>query len=316
MKDSEIYIFGGVALVGLGLGAYFLLKKPGERVLTKDKPFVPAVFATPAVTPSPSPSSVSIVSQNPIAVTPSPVVSNSPSASSSVNVTPDTAIILASQQKLREEQEKARLESEARAKADAERIRLLEIRGFEDRAAAVENLMLIDLGQIQTIENDNSRLNDFQEIALRDLFGSAEWKAEVAKCQQFVHSGCGTVDPFWGCRNHYLPMCDSREAMKIWSADNPVVSWAIPRSRVVASEQLAKWKYNEKLPSLSRLAERETTYRGIVIELKNSYGITYNPKSPEAHLRANSSATVLQTAPDSQPLIYRPQVVRPVERML
>ncbi len=201
---------------------------------------------------------------------------------------------------------------EAQRKALEVEQRQAAIRGFIDRIAAVENLMKLDLVQLTTIERDDSRMNDYeqQERRTRGVEGSVQslfawytndanpaWGEVVAQCKAQVIKNCGLGDVFGICRTAEQPRCESKIPDAAWG--NPAHAMQIRAqndhaaltadARRAAETRLAAWKRNEALPLETRLAERETQYRGMVAELSRVYGVTYQPMDAQAqaaHARA------------------------------
>lgn len=245
--------------------------------------------------------------------TPDAIKPPAPTTAPGVAVTPvvgppvvDTVAELAAQIALADAQRK--LEQQKQLEADAARQRAYDIRGFQDRIAAIENLMKLDLVQLTSIERDDSRLNDYLAQALRargaegtatDLYNrylsSPAWGEAVAACKKQVAQNCG-YDFFGICNSANQPKCESRDpsdpnwpAYQFWQRAQRDFALHTKEANEAAQGQLRMWKRSESLPAEARLSERERQYRGMVAELQRVYGVAYVPMDAEAqaaHARA------------------------------
>jgi hypothetical protein len=189
--------------------------------------------------------------------------------------------------------------------------RQAEARGFVDRIAAVENLMKLDLVSLTTVERDDSRLNDFEQMERRtrgvpetvgELFArytqdsDPAWQEAVRRCKDDVRRSCDSRGDFFGvCRTAEQPKCENKTPVPGYPAyamqqrAQSDFTQLGAQAKEAALVRLSAWKRNEALPYEARLAERESQYRGMVAELKTRYGVTYTPMDAEAqaaHARA------------------------------
>jgi hypothetical protein len=144
--------------------------------------------------------------------------------------------------------------NQLKAQQDEERRRLreIEIRGFQDRIAGVENMQALKISEIDAVNRDDSRLNDFISQAY------AEKHAEA----------CQGWDPFGVCAG-------SVDAFVRRPENNPS-----------GMSKLRAWQASTRYPLEQKLKELEVQYKGMVQESQTRFSITYNPSQPNAHARA------------------------------
>lgn len=140
----------------------------------------------------------------------------------------------------------------AQQEAEQRRMRDLEIRGFQDRIAGVENQQALKISEIDSINNDERGLNDFIQRAYEEKYASA----------------CQGWDPFLVCANSVQAFVRR------------------PENTPSGMSKLRDWQKSTRYPAEQKLKELEVQYRGMVQELQTRFSITYNPSQPNAHARA------------------------------
>jgi hypothetical protein len=140
----------------------------------------------------------------------------------------------------------------AQQEAEQRRLRDLEIRAFQDRIGAVENAQALKISEIDSINRDDSRLNDFITQAYREKHAEA----------------CQGWDPFGVCAG---------------SVDAFVRR---PENTPSGGQKLRAWQASTRFPAEQKLKELEVQYRGMVNELQARFSVTYNPSQPNAHAQA------------------------------
>jgi hypothetical protein len=141
--------------------------------------------------------------------------------------------------------------------AEQRRLRDLEIRGFQDRIAGVENQQALKVSEIDTINRNTGPLNDF-----------------ITACEREVTDSCNkSWDLFGACRNANVPKCRTAQP---GDAEYPYSGQA----------RLDRWRAEQRFPLEQKLKELEVQYAGMVNELQVRFSVTYNPSQPNAHARA------------------------------
>ena len=204
----------------------------------------------------------------------------------------------------------------AQEAANAQALKRQQAQGLIDRIGATENLMKIDLISLTTLDNDDSKFEDFYLQSLRDhgadrgvngVFeqmtrpGVPEWEADVETCRKAVVAGCG-INFFGACTNQFLPGCRSlipngdknNPADKALARAKVAYENALAQSNAEARQKVQSWKRQQALPYEARLAERETQYRSMVAELSRTFGMNYAPTEQAAHARASQTSGVLR----------------------
>ncbi|GIW32574.1 MAG: hypothetical protein KatS3mg071_2748 [Meiothermus sp.] len=175
---------------------------------------------------------------------------------------------------------------------EAERQRQAEIRGFIDRIAAVENLQMLQLAEIDKVNNNRAPLEDFRQQYINQQRNSGRFGALIGKCEEEVWNRCGR---FWWdapCRDAVMPGCRMEQPIRNGyykgTSGNPeddrnpwhiIIDEAIPW----AEQQLKEWQATQRKPYEARLVELEIQYRGMVKELKTRYGVDYTPQAANAY---------------------------------
>jgi hypothetical protein len=245
---------GSVAvLAALAGGGYYLLRRSQEAAKAEPSPVRP--------------------------VTPAPVALPAPDGPGSpVNPNATLADVLAEIQRQQAE--------------EAERLRQAEIRGFIDRIAAVENLQMLQLAEIDKVNANRAPLEDFRQQYINQQRNSGRFGTLINKCEEQVWNRCGR---FWWdapCRNDVMPGCKMEQPIRNGyykgTSGNPEDDrnpWHILTDEAIpwAEQQLREWQATQRRPYEARLVELEVQYRGMVRELKTRYGVDYTPQAANAY---------------------------------
>jgi hypothetical protein len=176
--------------------------------------------------------------------------------------------------------EAARVASEnARIAAEAAAKKAAQIQTLQSSAANIENHQMLVFAGIDSVNRDDSRLNDFINQAFQDSLNTPRFASMVAECHKTVSKNCGW-DVFGACNGPNQPVCDKRE---------PDFSWGNPASVLMNEARatggpalLAGWKQSSRLPLEADLARLEVQYQGVLNELA-SLGASYQPQAPKLH---------------------------------
>lgn len=251
---------GSVAvLAALAGGGYYLYRRGQQPVIAEGRPTPPNLTApVQAVRPAlPSPSD------------PTPPINP--------NATP--ADVLA--------------EIQRQQALEAERQRQAEIRAFIDRIAAVENLQMLKLADIDAIERNPVPLETFEQEYFNNAYQSGRYQSLVNACRDAVWSNCGGRG-FLGlgrCPDDNWPGCDQKASVLngyfkgAWNnqTDRNPYRVLADEAGPYAQQRLAQWKADQKRPHEAKLVELEIQYRGMVRELKTRYGLDYTPQAANAY---------------------------------
>lgn len=270
---TETLVLGGLALLGVGVGAYAVMKNPNKR--TASSPKTGSSF--PAVDPSTNPPGVT------------------PAMPSTSQVVGDAAAQAAAEKAERErlaaiQAELARQEAERRAKEHQD-----EIRRLTSAAAAVENDQILVLQRIKAITDDNSRLQDFTQQYISEQLSSGRFNGLVDACKLAVWNNCGR-NALGRCDDDNYPACDwhyttTNGYLKgSWNGNTDLNPWGLisqeardPNNPNGGPARLARWKEEQRKPLEADLARLEVQYQGIVRELRERFGVEFQSVKPEAH---------------------------------
>lgn len=295
LDSGAVLGLGTVVVAGLGVGGYFLWRH-FEKKPAPPPPPAPALPPAPVspVTPAPAPQS---------------------DLSGQLRAIQDT---LAQQQ----------------AATEAAR-REAEVRTLVGSIAAYDNLLVRKLTEIDAVEHDDSRYQDFRSQYIQDQKTSGRWQSLTYACADAVGRNCG--GSFLGlgrCAPDNQPGCTAESAIKNgyfkgdWNGGSDENPWIIvsreaedPTVEGSAPRRLAAWKASTRKPLEADLMVYETQWRGLVQELKERYGLDYQPTlSPGDVRRAVSLAQERRANPDPplplpparQPSQPRPAVGAPI----
>lgn len=275
VMDSGAGVVVGLStllLAGVGVGGYLLWK----HLENKPAP-TPALPSPTAPTPGSSP------------IAPAPAPQAQPNLSGQLQAIQDSL-----------------------AAADAAR-REAEVRQLIGSIAAYDNLLVRKLTEIDAIENDNSRYQDFRTQYIQDQKTSGRWQSLTYACSDAVGRNCGgSLFGLGRCAPDNQPGCLAESAIRNgyfrgdWNGNTDVNPWIIvsreaddPTVEGSAPRRLAQWKATARKPLEADLMVYETQWRGLVQELKDRYGLDYQPTlSPNDVYRAVALAQTRRANPN------------------
>ncbi len=176
--------------------------------------------------------------------------------------------------------EAARVAAEnARVAAEAAQRKAAQIQLLQQSAANIENHEMIVSAGIDSINRDDSRLNDFINQAFQDSLNTDRFRTLVTACHKTVSNNCG-FDLFGACNGANQPTCDKREPD--YGFGNPAAALMNEARATGGPALLVAWKQSSRLPLEADLLRLEVQYQGVINELRAN-GASYEPQAPKLH---------------------------------
>ena len=249
-----------VLLAGLGVGGWYLWRR-----LEKKPAAAPTLPPVPAV-PAPSAATTPAVGQQP--TTP---VAVAPDVNSQLKTISDQ---LAAQQAAAQQ---ARTEDQ--------------VRQLIGSIAAYDNLLVRKLTEIDAVEKDNSRYQDFRTQYIDDQKRNGRWTSMVFACSDAVGRNCGgSLFGLGRCAPDNQAGCGQETVIQNgyfkgdWNGGTDENPWIIvsreaedPTVAGSAPQRLAQWKASTRRPLEADLMVYQVQWQNLVQELKDRFGMDYKP---------------------------------------
>ncbi len=179
--------------------------------------------------------------------------------------------------------------------AAAEAQKQADIRGFIDRIGATENQEILLLTQIDAVNANNAALQDFIQRAYDELMNnSPQYLAAVQECKATVERNCGGYWWLNQCWKDNMWQCENKSIDYSWG--NPPASMMNLAKSTLGPQRLDVWKADQRRPLEAKLVYYEVQYKGMVQELKNRYGVDYNPSMGADYIKAVKAHSAAQSA--------------------